>query len=646
MTHDDAEKMNVQGQPMLFTPRRLLFTLAACVFSAEFMVMVLLHYLPPLSPIMEFLLDAFLLTITLFPILVFLLFLPLKQLLNHHLQNEKYLLDYKEHLESEVAARTLELNATVQQLQDEIIKKNEVKDVLDKKKDQLESIIESISSPLFYKDENGRYLGCNTAFSKYLGLPKDKIIGATVFDISPEELATVYHKADMELMENRGTQIYEAKVRYADGTLHDIAFNKSAIVYQNGDMGGLVGVMLDMTELKKAEEERDLLTQNLLHSQKIESIGRLAAGVAHDFNNLLTPILGYAEMLKNSLEMDERAVGRVTGIILSASKARDLTGQLLAFGRKQLMEMKLVDLNQILQSFDTILSRTIRSDISIILKYDERLGSIMADRGQLEQIIMNLAINAQDAMPSGGHLVIETSNVTLTDVPIGNLNLKPGKYVLLMVSDNGCGMEEQQIQCIFEPFYTTKEVGRGTGLGLSTVLGIVSQHGGSINVYSEIGCGTTFKLYFPRHDEPVAEDIEDKKNCKFTSSGSCTILLVEDNETVREMTRELLEESGFLVLVAENGARAIERMNEHGAPIDILVSDIIMPGMNGVALYESLRRLQPDLKVLYMSGYSENILSLQGVGDESPNYLRKPFMPQELLTKISMLGCAHKDSRL
>ena len=633
----DMQNFTQREQKLLFSPLKLVAALVFCIFTVEFLVMVLLHNLPTLSPVSEFLLDAFLLSVALCPVLFFMLLRPLQHLVAQYHVNVHKLTTHKDQLELEVKSRTAELDLMVQQLRDEIIEKDRAKDSLSKNTVYLEAIIESIASPLFFKDEKGHYLGCNSLFCDFIGLTKQQIIGSSVFDVAQPELAEVYHRADQELMENRGAQTYETQVRYADGSLHDIVFNKSTILHRDGQVGGLVGVMLDITALKQAEAEKEKLTQQLLHSQKIESIGRLAAGLAHDFNNLLTPIIGYGEMIRKSSESDERTTKRVSGILDAAAKARDLNRQLLAFGRKQHLDMKLLDLNQVIESFNSILSRTIREDISISLQLDVSLGSIMADKSQLEQILMNLAINAQDSISDNGKLIIETANITLSQLPVGNFNLKPGDYILLMVSDNGCGMDAETVSHIFEPFYTTKPVGHGTGLGLATVYGIISQHGGTINVYSEPGYGTTFKLYFPRLDECLPVEVMAGKTEEVVLHRGRTIMVVEDNVMVREMTCELLNTAAYIVLEADSAEQAIKLLQSHGKPIDLLLSDVIMPVMNGPAMYELLKTFQADLKVLYMTGYSENIFSSSGTGDDSINYIRKPFTPNALFDEIDKL---------
>lgn len=627
----------------------------------------------------------------------------------------------------------------------------------------LSSIINTIPNPIFYKDCNGIYTGCNDAFCRYLGFPREKIINSTVYDLAPKKLAESYHQADIDLMQKKGIQVYETPVRYADNKLHDVLFYKSAMLRKDGSLRGLVGVMLDISELKQAEYElrqkeelfhllfeksgdanllidgtayidcneatlrmlgctdkqqvldshpgdlspeyqpdgarsaskanemllyayehgshrfewlhrrmdgtplpvevmltaipmrdrwllhtawRDLtdrkraeaeqerLAQNLLHAQKIESIGRLAGGVAHDFNNLLTPIMVYAEMLRTSCASDEKTMKKLNGIISASCKARDLTSQLLAFGRKQILEMKIVNLNEILEAFSPILERTIREDIHITMKLAPDLGSIMADRPQIEQIIMNLAINAQDAMPGGGDLLIETSTIILHESEKIHSQLPPGEYVKLCVSDTGCGMDSATQERIFEPFFTTKESGKGTGLGLATVFGIAKQHSGHVDVYSEPDHGSTFTVYFPRLDgQSATADNVEEVNCPRLHRDIC-ILLVEDNAMVRELTNELLTDQGYSVLVAEDPQQALSLMDTNLDAVDLLLSDVIMPHMSGPALFEKLKQLKPGLQVIFMSGYNEDLIVNRHVLADSTCYIQKPFLSHDLLQKI------------
>lgn len=628
----------------------------------------------------------------------------------------------------------------------------------------LGSIIDTIPNPIFYKNAEGVYTGCNEAFCSYLGRPREQVIGSTVFDLATPELAGVYHQADLEVMNGGENQTYESSVLYADGSMHDVIFYKSCMHDEQGEVRGLVGVMLDITDRKRierellqkeelfhllfeksgdanllidnnsfidcneatlrmlgysskqqvinchpadlspeyqpdgslsshkandmirqafesgsvrfewlhrradgsnlpvevmltaipmndrwiihtawrdltehklAEAEKERLIQSLLHSQKIESIGRLAGGVAHDFNNLLTPIIGYAEMLHKFCSGDERATKRLHGLLEAACKARDLTRQLLAFGRKQMLEMKVIDLNQVIGNFTTILERTIREDIHIALRLAPDLWCITADPSQIEQIIMNLAINAQDAMPAGGTLLIETENCLMKQENSPGQELPPGPYVKLVASDTGCGMSAETQEKIFEPFFTTKELGKGTGLGLSTVFGIVKQHGGHINVYSEPGHGSTFTLYLPGlADSGQVAELEHPGPGSCAQSLHATILLTEDNRMVREMTGELLAGLGYTVLQAEGPLQALEIMKMHRGEVNLLLSDVVMPEMSGPLLYDQLRELKPNLKALFMSGYSENIITHNTIMADTPNYIQKPFTSHDLHAKI------------
>jgi two-component system, cell cycle sensor histidine kinase and response regulator CckA len=407
-----------------------------------------------------------------------------------------------------------------------------------------------------------------------------------------------------------------------------------------GNVAGFLGIAEDITKQRLAEEEKEKMAQSLLHAQKIDSIGRLAGGIAHDFNNLLTPILGYGELLRASCVDDERSIRKIDAILTAASKAGDLTRQLLAFGRKQVMEMKTIDLNQTIKAFSIMLERTIRENISISMRLDADPANILADKSQIEQIIMNLAVNAQDAMPDGGTLLIETSSLTLQQAAIGQPDLQPGRYVLFTVSDTGIGMDEETRNRIFEPFFTTKQLGKGTGLGLSTVFGIVKQHGGSISIYSEPDNGSTFRIYFPSVEESPDDAVASSDNTiRKTVCSNATILLVEDNQMVRELTSELLTESGYVVLSSDDPQQGLEMLRAHGGHVDLLLSDVIMPQKNGPMLYEELKYIQSDLKVLYMSGYSENFILSNEIPGIHTNYIQKPFTARSLLDKVEAIIC-------
>lgn len=388
----------------------------------------------------------------------------------------------------------------------------------------------------------------------------------------------------------------------------------------------------DITEQRKAAQENALLMQQLSQSQKYESIGRLAGGVAHDFNNLLTPIIGYAGLMENEFAKDSTTARRLQNILLASEKARNLVKQLLSFSRKQVLEISALDINPLIVSFQDILRRTIRENIEIRYNLTNETVIILADGNHIEQVIMNLVVNAQDAISGNGAITIETAPAVLDDAYASmHIGAKAGRYLTLTVSDNGCGMDRETQQHIFEPFFTTKGVGHGTGLGLSTVYGIVKQHGGSIWVYSEAGMGSTFKLYFPAVDEhPAEEKAAAVKSHMTQTTGS--ILLVEDDQMVRDMTLELLKDAGFDVVAANSPAMALQKCHE--ATFDLLLSDVIMPEMTGPELYSRILQTKPELKVLFMSGYSNSIVSHQGILDEGICFIQKPFTIDELLEKI------------
>jgi PAS domain S-box-containing protein len=385
------------------------------------------------------------------------------------------------------------------------------------------------------------------------------------------------------------------------------------------------------------EGVRVRLEEQLLHVQKIEAVGQLAGGIAHDFNNLLTPIVGYAEMIKLSLPEGDPLIKRAEGIVAASLKARDLTQKLLSFGRKQMLCMDLLDLNEVLQSFQDILRRTIRENIRI----DERLGSdaamVMGDRGQLEQVILNLAVNAQDAISGNGTITIETGQVVLDDEYARiHPGIRLGRYVLLVFADDGCGMPEEVLQHIFEPFYTTKPLGHGTGLGLAMVYGIVKQHDGLVEVTSRVGKGTTFKIYLPAQ---TGEPQRTEGTVQLMTPGTDTaqqqtVLVVEDNAMVRDMAVELLTAAGYRVLAAESPLVALALAEHHAGVIDGLVSDVIMPEMNGLELYERLQERFPGLPVLFMSGYTSDVAIHGGTLEEGVNVLLKPFTTDQFLRRV------------
>jgi len=383
-----------------------------------------------------------------------------------------------------------------------------------------------------------------------------------------------------------------------------------------------------------AEEERAALEDQLRQSQKMEAIGRLAGGVAHDFNNLLTVIKGYSQLSLTEMKKEDPFRENIEEIKKAADRAADLTRQLLAFSRRQVMEMKVLDLNDLLKNLDKLLRRVIGEDIELATILDENLGRVKTDPGQIEQVVMSLAVNARDAMSKGGKLTIETANVDLDQAYARvHIAVKPGPYVMISASDTGVGMPPEIRDRIFEPFFTTKEKGKGTGLGLSTVYGIVKQSGGNIWVYSEPEKGTTFKIYLPRVDEPF-EELKEKLVKEELPCGNETILIVEDEEDVLKLTGRILSRQGYHVLEASSGEEALRIFKKRKEPFHLLLTDVVMPQMSGRQLEEQLSRVCQDFKVLYMSGYTDNAITHHGVLEKGMNYIQKPFTVDGLIRKV------------
>ena len=417
------------------------------------------------------------------------------------------------------------------------------------------------------------------------------------------------------------------------------------------------GIMLEITERKRAEEalreseakyrrlhetmkhaeqERAKLESQLIQAQKMESVGRLAGGVAHDFNNMLSVILGYAELIKAKLPDGDPLLKDVLAIEKAASHSRDITRQLLAFSRKQIIAPRVMDLNDLIASSRNTLSRLIGEDIDLRFYPGNNLWRINFDPAQVEQILINLAVNARDAMPDGGKLTIETENSRLDAAYcLKHLGFKPGQYVFLGVSDDGMGMDKEIQSHLFEPFFTTKEVGKGTGLGLATVYGMVKQNGGFIICYSEPGRGTTFKIYIPRVSEED-ETAEEPKEAP-VAHGAGMILLVEDDEMVREITKDILEEIGYTVLTVDTPQEAVALCENRGTLVDLLLTDVVMPEMSGKELGNRIAAIRPGIKVLFMSGYTSDVIAHRGVLEKGVHFIQKPFRVKDLARKIHEL---------
>ena len=402
---------------------------------------------------------------------------------------------------------------------------------------------------------------------------------------------------------------------------------------EENNLTGLVHVVRDISDRKKAEEKQLKLQSQLNQAQKMESIGRLAGGIAHDFNNILSAIIGYSELVQRELPPESKMYADINTIKEAGEKAASLTGQLLAFSRKQVLSMQPINLNSVVEDLTKILARVIGEDITLDLHFGHDLGVVVADPGQIEQVLLNLAVNARDAMPKGGHFIIETSMVVLEDDYIDqHAGAQLGPHILLAVTDTGSGITEEEKEYIFDPFFTTKEVGKGTGLGLATVYGIIKQHGGQIYVYSELEKGTTFKIYFPLAPNTKVGITE--KSFDIIPIGDETILLVEDDDSVREMIKTFLEPTGYNILQAQNGFDAVETSITFEGEIHLLLTDVIMPKMNGQEVADELKKTRPEMQIIFMSGYTDDVIAHHGVLEAGVNFIQKPISLSRLAKKL------------
>ncbi|HMD69759.1 MAG TPA: PAS domain S-box protein [Bryobacteraceae bacterium] len=497
-------------------------------------------------------------------------------------------------------------------------------------------IFEGALEGIYRTSAEGKCLAANPAMARILGYssPEDIVssIGDTAHQVwlDPDER----QRCTARLEGEGSVRNFECRFRRRDGTVIWVSNNSRKVCGPDGRTLYYDGFIEDITERKRVEGERLKLEDELRQAQKLESIGRLAGGVAHDFNNLLTVINGYGSFLLKGLKAGDPLRFYAGEISTAGERAASLTKQLLAFSRKQVIEPRVLDLNATVRECAPMLQRLIGEDVTLETRLDGSLGQTMADPDQIHQVIMNLAVNARDSMPDGGSIVIETRNVELNGEGSAAVHpeARPGHYVLMSVTDTGQGMDETIRRQIFDPFFTTKEVGKGTGLGLSTVYGIVRQSNGWIDVLSEVGVGTTFRIYLPRLGAgSVREETEVRPQAE---GGSETILVVEDQDSVRFFTTDALNRHGYRVLESSNGDEAIAVARRHPGRLDMLLTDVVLPGMNGKELSERLRKTRPDLKVLFISGYTADVIADHGVLDRGVEFLRKPFSPEELAAKV------------
>ena len=521
--------------------------------------------------------------------------------------------NYRKDLESEVTRRTEELRqAFIFQ----------------------QCLIDALSAPVFYKDFEGRFEGCNRSFEKLFGRKRAELIGTSVYELSPKELDDLYQEKDQALLQNPGIQIFESVVKDAFGIIHNVVFHKATFNNLDGSVGGLIGVILDITDLKTAETMRKELEAQLNQAQKMEAVGRLAGGVAHDYNNMLSVIVGYSELALEEIAIEDPVHEYIHAIHDAAIRSTDITRQLLAFARKQTIAPVALDLNKTVESMLRMLSRLIGEDIDLAWRPGSELWPVKMDPSQVDQMLANLCVNARDALHGVGHVTIETGTARFDATYCADhLGFIPGEYVLLAVSDDGCGMDRETIAKIFEPFFTTKGIGQGTGLGLSTVYGIVKQNNGFINVYSEPGKGTTFKIYLARHTDQAVEAPK-VDSLSITHGHGETILIVEDEVSILELAKRILGGLGYTVLIARLPSQALHLAEEYSSEIHLLITDVVMPEMNGKELSNRLRTVCPTLRTLFMSGYTANVIAHRGVLDQGVQFMQKPFSKESMAQKV------------
>src|SRR5438445_2038916 len=488
-------------------------------------------------------------------------------------------------------------------------------------------LVEGVRDVILALSPDGIIISLNPAFEPVLELPRTEWIGKP-FDqlVHPEDLPLAVELfSRVACGEPRPANPFRVRTRKGDYRLVEFAATAQR---REGQLVGILGIGRDVTE-------RAQLEQQLRQAQKMEAVGRLAGGIAHDFNNLLTAITGYAELLQEDLAADDRRREDVVEIRKAADRAAGLTRQLLAFSRQQVLQPRVLDLNALVGDLEKMLGRLLGEDVELSTRLAPDTGPVKADPGQLEQVLMNLAVNARDAMPQGGKLTLETSNVDLSEgYAADHYPARPGPYVMIAVTDSGTGMSEETQAHMFEPFFTTKEKGKGTGLGLATVYGIIKQSGGCMWVYSALGHGTTFKLYLPRVDESADLSRGPAPARSPAARGSETVLLAEDEAPVRAVARQVLERHGYTVLEAPTAEAALDIAARYSGTIHLLLTDVIMPGLSGRELATRLADLRPEARVIFMSGYTDDAVTRHGVLEPGLAYLQKPFTPDTLGRKV------------
>lgn len=510
----------------------------------------------------------------------------------------------------------------------DITERKHAAEALQESEERYRDLVENAIDMIYTHDLDGNFSSVNRAGPIITGYSRDEFLGLNMRDMIAPEFVAKAKEMTAAKLEGKNVPAYDIEIIAQDGRRIAVEVN-TRLIYDNRVPVQIQGIARDITERKHLEEK-------FRQSHKMEAIGLLAGGIAHDFNNLLTAISGYSELTLRKMNSDDPLRHNISEIKDAGDRAGALTSQLLAFSRKQVLNPRVHNLNTVISDIEKMLRRIIRESIEFRTILDPGLHNIKADPGQIEQVIMNLSINARDAMPHGGSLVLQTQNINISETEaFDRLNIGPGRFVKMSVKDNGEGMDEETLGRMFEPFFTTKDSGKGTGLGLSTVYGIIKQSGGDIDVFSEVGKGTTFDIYLPSIDDPAqSQKWRGSNGNAQTQNGNETILLVEDEEIVRNLVREILVSGGYKVLEAASGPAALSIYKAHPNKIDLLITDVIMPKMSGLELGDQLVSLSPAIKILFMSGYTDDSIDDSRLLEPNRAFIEKPFTPDELARKI------------
>jgi two-component system cell cycle sensor histidine kinase/response regulator CckA len=533
----------------------------------------------------------------------------------------------KMHLENQVDDRTAKLSDSIVSLQKEIVERKRFELAVKKSSDEWRATVDATADMIMMLNTDFTVIRLNKAAALFYNQPYKKLMGTSLFQLFRD--GNLQKDANKWPALKPSLEHQEGNVYLADKKIW-LSFSLDPIRDDGGQLIGGVFMMRDITERIKVEEEQRKLQAELLQIQKMESIGLLAGGIAHDFNNILSAIIGFSQLALMKLPDDHPAAESIRIVYDSGERAASLTRQLLAFSRKQVLEMKVVNLNTVIENTAKMLRRVIGENIVLDLNLQVPLKNILADTGQMEQVLMNLLVNARDAMPSGGQVRVETSEVRLREE--NDQNVTPGAYVMVSVTDTGTGMSREVQERVFEPFFTTKGIGKGTGLGLSTVYGIVKQHNGHITVHSELGQGTTFKLYFPLLNSET--DVINAQRQSKLMGGAETVLVVDDEPSIRKLIMQTMQPLGYKLLDAPSGDDAVKVSVAYPGAIDLLITDVVMPGMNGMQVAETLRQSRPDMKVIFISGYADNAIVQQDMIDRKLILIQKPLTPSVLAAKV------------